>query len=276
VPLTVENVVKDFDGGVRALDDVSLSIKDGEFVSLIGPSGCGKSTLLAILAGLDRPTRGGVSGGGKVGMVFQEAALFPWRTVRDNVAFGLQMRGVSKTDRHARADDALRLVHLSRFADAFPHQLSGGMRQRAAIARALVTDPDVLLMDEPFGALDAQTRALLQVELLTVHQATGKTVVFVTHGLDEALELSDRIVLMSARPGRILADLRVDAARPRDPQADPALRALREHLMGLLSREVESVARAEHDAGWGGLADAPTTLRPPVRAAARDDIGAEI
>jgi len=268
VPIRVENVTRDFGGGVVALDDVSLSITDGEFVSLIGPSGCGKSTLLAILAGLDRPTRGAVTTGGKVGMVFQDPALFPWRTVRDNVAFGLEMQGVRKDVRGGRADEALRMVHLSRFAGAFPHQLSGGMRQRAAIARALVTDPDVLLMDEPFGALDAQTRSLLQAELISIHQSTRKTVVFVTHGMDEALALSDRIVLLSARPGRVVCDLTVDAPRPRDPQGDPALASLRAHLLSLLSREVEAVARAEHDAGWSGTVHAP--------ADARDNVGAEI
>lgn len=253
MPITVSEVGRQYPGGTVALESVSLGIPDGQFVSLIGPSGCGKSTLLAMLANLDAPTTGTISVSGRVGMVFQEAALFPWRNIRDNVSFGLQMQGVGKAERQERADVALRLVHLSRFAKSYPHELSGGMRQRAAIARALVADPDVLLMDEPFGALDAQTRTMLQTELLEVWQRTRKTVVFVTHGLDEALTLSDRIVLLSARPGRIIADLTIDAPRPRDPQTDPTLRAAYETLRDMLTHEVESVARAEHDSDWDGL-----------------------
>ena len=254
----------------HALQNVSLFIPDGQFVSLIGPSGCGKSTLLALLAGLDTPSEGNITGAKGAGVVFQEAALFPWRTVRDNVAFGLQMRGIGKAERNARAEAALRTVHLFRFANAFPHELSGGMRQRAAIARALVTDPSVLLMDEPFGALDAQTRALLQAELLTVWQQAQKTVVFVTHGMDEALALSDRIILMSARPGRIVGDFLVDAPRPRDPQGDAALHRLRAHLLALLSHEVEAVARDERDGDWKGN----SLSRPDPEPAA--NVGAEI
>lgn len=247
MPIRIENVAKTFAGGIEALSPVSLTIPDGQFVSLLGPSGCGKSTLLAILAGLETASRGTVTGAGRVGMVFQDPALFAWRTVRDNVAFGLQMQGVSKEERRERADAALRMVHLSRFANAFPHELSGGMRQRAAIARALVTEPEALLMDEPFAALDAQTRELLQAELLDLWTRSRATVVFVTHSLDEALTLSDRIVLLSARPGRILADLTVDAARPRDPQSDPSLAALRTRLRDLLAAEVAIVSRAEWD-----------------------------
>jgi NitT/TauT family transport system ATP-binding protein len=252
VPIQIEGIGKSF-RGVVALEDIQLTIPDGQFVSVVGPSGCGKSTLLALIAGLETATTGIVRRDGQPGMVFQEAALFPWRTVRDNVAFGLQMRGVAREERATRANEALRLVHLSRFAGHFPHELSGGMRQRAAIARALVTDPAVLLMDEPFASLDAQTRALLQAELLLVWEGTRKTVVFVTHSLDEALMLSDRIVLMSARPGRIINDILVDAPRPRDPQANPALASLRARLMEILSAEVEAVARAEHDGDWDGL-----------------------
>ena len=271
MPITVENVGRIYSTGVMALDNISLTIPDGQFVSLLGTSGCGKSTLLAILAGLDAPTTGGVSVAGRVGMVFQEAALFAWRTVRDNVAFGLEMQGMGKAERLARADTVLKLVHLSRFANAYPHELSGGMRQRAAIARALVTDQDVLVMDEPFAALDAQTRALLQSELLLVWERTRKTVVFVTHGLDEALALSDRVILLSARPGRIIGDFAVDAPRPRDPHTDPALAALRHHLMTMLSHEVEKVARDEHDENWEGLSELE-----PKRPSPKEDIGAEI
>ncbi len=252
MPITISGVGREYPGGIVALEAVSLNIPDGQFVSLIGPSGCGKSTLLAMLADLDAPTTGTVAVSGRVGMVFQEPALFPWRSVRDNVSFGLQMQGVGRRERESRADDALKLVHLSRFAGAYPHELSGGMRQRAAIARALVADPDVLLMDEPFGALDAQTRSLLQTELLSVWEATRKTVVFVTHGMDEALTLSDRVVLLSARPGRVIADMVIDAPRPRDPQTDPTLRTAYDTLRDLLTKEVESVARAEHDGDWEG------------------------
>lgn len=268
MPIRVIEVGRQYPGGTVALESVSLTIPDGQFVSLIGPSGCGKSTLLAMLAGLDAPTTGKVDVSGRVGMVFQEAALFPWRNIRDNVAFGLQMQGVGKTERTARAEDALKAVHLSRFAKAYPHELSGGMRQRAAIARALVADPDVLLMDEPFGALDAQTRTLLQTELLSIWERSRKTVVFVTHGLDEALTLSDRIVLLSARPGRIIADLPIDAPRPRDPQTDPSLRVAYETLRNLLTREVESVARAEHDRDWEGT----STTKPHPESTVGADI----
>jgi NitT/TauT family transport system ATP-binding protein len=234
-------------GKTEALTPVTLDVLAGQFVTLLGPSGCGKSTLLSLIAGLDTPSEGTLQTEGTPGVVFQEAALFPWRTVRDNVAFGLQMRGLDRNTRRMKAEEALKQVHLSRFADAFPHELSGGMRQRASIARALVLDPALLLMDEPFGALDAQTRALLQEELLTLWQRTQKTVIFVTHSLDEALLLSDRIVLLSARPGRVIADITVDAPRPRDIGRDPALAGLRQRLATLLAAEVASVAAAEYD-----------------------------
>ncbi len=245
--IRVQNIEKVYPGGTQALAGVSLEIYAGQFVSLLGPSGCGKSTLLSMMARLDTPTAGKIDVDGNPGVVFQEAALFPWRSVRDNVAFGLQMKGMGKPERRARAEEALKQVHLSRFADAFPHQLSGGMRQRTSIARALVLDPALLLMDEPFGALDAQTRSLLQEELLTLWQRTQKTVVFVTHSLDEALLLSDRIILLSARPGRVVADITVDAPRPRDPSRDPALAGLRQRLSALLAAEVAAVAAAEYD-----------------------------
>ncbi len=261
-------------GAVEATRDVTLTIPLGQFVSLIGPSGCGKSTLLSIVAGLENASRGRVTVTGQAGMVFQEAALFPWRTLLENVSFGMEMRGgLGKAERNARALEALRLVHLSRFADSYPHQLSGGMRQRAAIARALVLDPDILLMDEPFGALDAQTRSLLQAEPLTVWERTRKTVLFVTHSLDEALFLSDRIVLLSARPGRVVGDYLVDAPRPRDPRADTALAALRSRLLAQLSHEIETVARAEHDPDWQAEIDAPRT---PPEPQAEENIGADI
>ena len=232
---------------LEALAPTSLNVPAGQFISLIGPSGCGKSTLLNLIAGLDTPTSGTIKVRGRAAVVFQEAALFPWLSVQENVAFGLKMERVGREERLARASEALKMVHLSRFSGAFPHQLSGGMRQRAAIARALILDPALLLMDEPFGALDAQTRALLQDQLLAVWERTRKTVVFVTHSLDEALQLSDRVILLSARPGRIVADLKIDAPRPRDPIRDSALGGLRDRLAALLAAEVAAVAAAEYD-----------------------------
>lgn len=238
--IQVRNVRKRF-GNVEALDEVSLTVGRGEFVSLLGPSGCGKSTLLAMFAGLETPTAGTVEVEGPVGMVFQEPALFPWRTVRDNIAFGLEMAGVAKGERRERADALLNGVHLNGFGDAFPHELSGGMRQRAAIARALAQRPSLLLMDEPFGALDAQTRSLLQEDLRSLWLEYRPTIVFVTHDIEEALLLSDRIVLFSARPGRILEEFTITSPHPRDPQADPDLLALRSRLRTLLAHEIAPV-----------------------------------
>ena len=264
--IEIKGVEKVYPGGTVALAGISLSIPNGQFVSLLGPSGCGKSTLLSMIAGLDKPTAGTIEVSGSPGVVFQEAALFPWRSIRENVALGLELRGIGKAERRALAGDALKMVHLSRFAEAYPHQLSGGMRQRAAIARALILDPALLLMDEPFGALDAQTRSLLQTELLAVWERTRKTVVFVTHSLDEALQLSDRVILLSARPGRIVADLRIDAPRPRDPIRDSALGGLRDRLAALLAAEVAAVAAAEYD-------DAPPA---PVRRVLEEEAGTGI
>lgn len=239
-----------FPGGVVALDRIDLSIPSGQFLTLLGPSGCGKSTLLSILAGLDTPTAGTLTGAARPAVVFQEAALFPWKTVLENVAFGLELQGVDKAERQERANTALRMVHLARFAHSYPHELSGGMRQRAAIARALVLEPDALLLDEPFGALDAQTRLLLQNELLAIWERKRTTVVFVTHSLEEALALSDRVILMSARPGRIIADILIDAPRPRDLRTNPVLAQLQERLLVQLSEEVARVAAAEYDTDW--------------------------
>lgn len=236
--ITVDNVSKTYPGGVEALASTTLAVPDGEFVCLLGPSGCGKSTLLNLLAGFEKPSAGRICNSGKTAVVFQEAALFPWRTVRDNVAFGLQMQGISKRERHEKAMMALEQVHLAKFADAYPHELSGGMKQRAAIARALVLEPDVLLMDEPFGALDAQTRALLQEELRQLWERTRSTVVFVTHSLNEALVLADRILLFSTGPGRIIGDYPIDAPRPRDPVGHPVLAQLHFHLRERLGRVV--------------------------------------
>ncbi len=209
---------------VVALSEVSLEIKPGRFVVLVGPSGCGKSTLLMMLAGLRQQTSGTILINGtpitapdpdRVGVVFQEASLFPWLTAEENVEFPLALRGVAKTERRARAEEALKLVGLDGFGKRHPHELSGGMKQRVSIARGLVQDPPVLLMDEPFAALDEQTRMTMGDELLRIWAATGKTVVFVTHSLTEAVYLADEVVVMSARPGRIVDHLQVQLPRPR-------------------------------------------------------------
>jgi NitT/TauT family transport system ATP-binding protein len=218
--LRIDSVTKEFRVRGRqgsrvftALDNVSLDVRAGEFLTIVGPSGCGKSTLLDLVAGLETPTRGivyvddvAVTGPGlDRGIVFQQYALYPWRTARGNVEFGLAAKGVRKRERTALAQHYLELVGLTGFEDRHPHELSGGMKQRVAIARSLAYDPDVLLMDEPFGALDAQTRESLQGELLRIWQQTGKTIVFITHGIDEAVYLGQRVAVMSSRPGRISA-----------------------------------------------------------------------
>ena len=209
---------------VVALEDVSLDIKPGRFVVLVGPSGCGKSTLLMMMAGLRQQTSGTITISGapipepdpnRVGVVFQEPSLFPWLTAEDNVEFPLALRRVPKEERHAKAQDALKLVGLDGFGKRHPHELSGGMKQRVSIARGLVQDPPVLLMDEPFAALDEQTRMTMGDELLRIWAATGKTVVFVTHSLTEAVYLADEVIVMSPRPGRIVDHLQVSLPRPR-------------------------------------------------------------
>jgi NitT/TauT family transport system ATP-binding protein len=209
---------------VVALADVSLDIKPGRFVVLVGPSGCGKSTLLMMLAGLRQQTSGTILVNGapmgepdpnRVGVVFQEASLFPWLTAEENVEFPLALRGVAKGERRAKAEEMLKLVGLEGFGKRHPHELSGGMKQRVSIARGLVQDPPVLLMDEPFAALDEQTRMTMGDELLRIWAATGKTVVFVTHSLTEAVYLADEVAVMSARPGRIIDLLQVQLPRPR-------------------------------------------------------------
>jgi NitT/TauT family transport system ATP-binding protein len=208
-------------GRVLALDDINLRITPGEFLCIVGPSGCGKSTLLRILAGLDHQTSGSITLDAKDwavanAMVFQESGLFPWMSVETNVGFGLMTRGVPKAEAAARVEAALKLVGLTKFRHHYPHQLSGGMRQRGAIARAFVTDPAVLLMDEPFAALDAQNRVILQAELVRIWEETRKTVVYITHSIEEALLLGDRCVVMTAQPGRIKQIIDVPFARPRN------------------------------------------------------------
>ncbi len=209
---------------VIALTRMSFAIVRGQFVVLLGPSGCGKSTLLRMIAGLDRPTEGEVRVGGRCvagpgwdrGMIFQDYALFPWRTVMQNVTFGLEARGFAVSERRRVAQDLIELVGLKGFEEAHPSQLSGGMQQRVALARALANDPEVLLMDEPFGAVDSQTRELLQDELLRIWQVKRKTVLFVTHDIAEAVYLADRVITMSARPGCVRDDIAIDLERPRD------------------------------------------------------------
>jgi NitT/TauT family transport system ATP-binding protein len=234
-------------GPTVALEDFNLDVADGEFVCVVGPSGCGKSTYLRILAGLDTLTSGTVlirpgADPGKPlnSVVFQEYAVFPWKTVIDNVAFGLQMRHIGRAERLKIAGYWLERVGLRKFANYYPHQTSGGMKQRVSIVRALANDPEVLLMDEPLGALDAQTRIVLQDELLRIWEETRKTVVYITHSLDEAILLGDRVILMTAHPGRHLATFHIDIKRPRTVETinTPRFAELRSAIWDLLAKEV--------------------------------------
>ncbi len=232
-------------------NDINLNIKKGEFLSLLGPSGCGKSTLLNIVAGLDKATNGVVQVGSKTitapgpdrGVVFQEAALMPWLTVLENVMFGLKKK-MSKGEAEKKALEYLKLVHLSKFIRSYPHELSGGMKQRVSIARALAMDPEILLMDEPFGALDEQTRSMLHKEVQFIWEQTGKTIIFVTHNIRESVILSDRIILMGTRPGGIIGEFPVNLARPRQPSS-PEFVKLEEDIMKQLAGEIEKVMKEE-------------------------------
>jgi NitT/TauT family transport system ATP-binding protein len=229
-------------GAVLAIKDISFSVRQSEFLCLLGPSGCGKTTILNILAGLLQPTAGeirigdGLPGIGKQnrGVVFQDfAQLFPWRTARHNVEFGLEIRKLDKTTRERTALDFLRLVGLEKFADVYPHQLSGGMQQRVAIARSLAYNPQVLLMDEPFAALDAMTRDDMQRLLTDVWQKTKKTIVYITHNVAEAVYLGDKVIVLNAHPGTIKAELALDLPRPRDPLSEPFIDSQREIMQHL-------------------------------------------
>jgi NitT/TauT family transport system ATP-binding protein len=241
-------------GSVQALTDINLSIAPGEFFCIVGPSGCGKSTLLRILAGLDRQTGGTIdvdSKGWAVenAMVFQESGLFPWMSVEQNIGFGLMTRGMPAAERAPRVESAMKLVGLSHFRHHFPHQLSGGMRQRGAIARAFVTDPGILLMDEPFAALDAQNRTILQEELVRIWEQTGKTVVYITHSIDEALFLGDRTAIMTAHPGRIKEIIDIPFPHPRnlmELSVTPKFGELKLKIWRVLEEEVNR-ARASED-----------------------------
>jgi NitT/TauT family transport system ATP-binding protein len=239
-----------------ALDHINLQVRAGEFVCIVGPSGCGKSTLLHLIAGLQEQTSGQVLVDGQPVqgpgtdriLIFQEHGLFPWLTVAENVEFGMKMKGVPKTERREKMRHYLRLVHLGKFEKSYIHQLSGGMRQRVAIARALATEPDVLLMDEPFGALDAQTRDLLHDELERIWSDTGRTIIFVTHNVREAVRLGDRVVLLTFRPGRVKSEFPVELPRPRsleDPQVALAARDVLDELREEINRSLE----VEYNAG---------------------------
>jgi NitT/TauT family transport system ATP-binding protein len=228
---------------VEALSGVSVTVKSGEFVCLVGPSGCGKTTVLHLLAGLDRPTAGTVLADGipvtgpdpRRVLIFQDAALFPWLSVQANVEFGLKIRGIEKEERLERVRTLLEMVHLEKFAHSWVHELSGGMKQRVALARALAVDPAVLLLDEPFGALDAITRDRLHEELQELWMQASKTVLFVTHNVREAAVLGDRILVMSPAPGRIIAEHRVGIPRPRHME-DPGIMPLAKQVLADLER----------------------------------------
>jgi len=228
----------------EALQDVSIHMAPGELVCVLGPSGCGKSTLLGALAGHLTPSSGSVRVDGVAvagphpdrGLVFQHHTLFPWQRVLDNVAFGLKMKGIARRERHRQAHEMLQLVGLQDFAHSYPAHLSGGMQQRVEIARVLINHPRVMLMDEPFGALDAQTRLKMQELLLAVWARINTTILFITHDIDEALFLADRILVMSPRPGRIIEEIRIDFARPRGPElvTSPRFTELKRHCLALL------------------------------------------
>jgi NitT/TauT family transport system ATP-binding protein len=234
---------------VAALADVTLAVESEEFVALLGPSGCGKSTLLNVIAGLTRPSRGTVhfegelvSGRTLTALVFQEFALFPWRTVQGNVEFGLEESGLPAAERRRRAHAYIHLAGLAGFEAKYPHQLSGGMRQRVGIARALAVDPAVLLMDEPFSALDAQTRQLMQEQLLELWERTRKTILYVTHNIQEAVYMADRVVVLSRRPGRVLDEVSIRLSRPRVETmiGEPAFVAAVERIWGLIKDQAQA------------------------------------
>jgi NitT/TauT family transport system ATP-binding protein len=239
-----------------ALDHINLQVKAGEFLCIVGPSGCGKSTLLHLIAGLHQQTSGQVLIDGKPIqgpgtdriLIFQELGLFPWLTVGQNVEFGMKMKGVSKAEREEKIRYYLRLVHLSQFRDSYTHQLSGGMRQRVALARALATEPDVLLMDEPFAALDAQTRDLLHDELERIWAETGRTIIFVTHNVREAIRLGDRVALLTFRPGRVKREFPVDLPRPRHLEDIEVARAARA-VLDELREEINRSLAVEYNEG---------------------------
>ncbi len=256
IKVSIQGVEKKYNtrkGEVVALNGVNFDIKENEFICVIGPSGCGKSTLLNIIAGLLEPTAGQILVDGKPiqgtgtdrGVVFQQYALFPWLTVKKNVEFGLKLKGLSKEECEAISMKYLKMVELEKFADSYPKELSGGMKQRVAIARAYAMNPEVLLMDEPFGALDAQTRTQLQTELLKTWEEEHKTCFFVTHDIEEAIVLATRVVIMSARPGRIKEVVDIDIPYPRDQETkmSPRFIELKNHIWGQVYQEYLEVRK---------------------------------
>ena len=261
--IVAQGVTKVYDAGTRqvvALQDLNLSVAEGEFLCLVGGSGCGKTTFLNLAAGFIQPTLGQVLLRGepittiepRCGMIFQSYALFPWKTVVDNVEFGLKMRGVDRRQRREVAQRFLRMVSLDGFETFYPAELSGGMQQRVTLARMLANDPEVFLMDEPFAALDAMTRQVMQEELLRIHEQSRKTTIFVTHNIDEAILLSDRIVVMSARPGRVKVSIDNDLPRPRplEIQLDPRFLKLKASVWGQVEEEVRlHIASTAHAGG---------------------------
>ena len=271
--LQIEGVSKSFstnNGSTRTLDNIDLTIEKGDFISLVGPSGCGKSTLLNIVAGLEKACSGKVlmdgreireAGPDRV-VMFQEAALFPWLKVIENVEYGMKVAGLPKRERREKALHYLKMVHLTRFATSYPHELSGGMKQRVALARALAMDSDILLMDEPFAALDSQTRSILHTELQQIWRTTQKTIIFITHNVEEAVLLADRVVVMTANPGKIKKEFRIKLARPRDME-NVDLAFVVSQVIQELKEEVEKVARAELDCDWSPKSD--TFLPTPER-----------
>jgi len=249
--LEIRDVTKTFkteEGELMALDRFNVGVKPSEFLCIIGPSGCGKSTLLRLIAGLDEPSSGAIILDGKElkgpspdrGMVFQEYSLFPWRTVLKNVTFGLELQKMEKQERYRIAKEYIELVGLKGFENMYPYELSGGMKQRVAIARAIAPEPSILLMDEPFGSVDAQTRNVLQEELLEIWQRTKKTILFVTHSVDEAVYLADRVAVMTARPGNLIKCASIDIPRPRKRTSVEA-NEFREKLLMWLSLERSKV-----------------------------------
>jgi NitT/TauT family transport system ATP-binding protein len=240
-------------GRLVALENISLQVQPGEFLCIVGPSGCGKSTLLHLIAGLHQQTSGQVFVDGKAVsgpgtdriLIFQELGLFPWLSVGQNVEFGMKMKNMSKAERDERVQYYLKLVHLSKFRDSYTHQLSGGMRQRVALARALATEPDVLLMDEPFAALDAQTRDLLHDELERIWAETGRTIIFVTHNVREAVRLGDRVALMTFRPGRVKQEFPIHLQRPRHIEETEVARTARD-ILDCLREEINKSLEVEY------------------------------
>ncbi|WP_039763538.1 ABC transporter ATP-binding protein [Caldicellulosiruptor sp. DIB 104C] len=258
--LMIENVSKRFQSKnkeINVLEKINLEVQNGEFICILGPSGCGKSTLLNIIAGLEKPTEGKVflngrevlSPGPDRVVMFQESALFPWLKVIDNVEFGMKIRGVPKKERNERALKYLKMVHLTKFKDVYVHQLSGGMKQRVALARALTLDSEVLLMDEPFAALDSQTKNILLLELQRIWWETKKTIIFVTHNIEEAVLLADKVVVMSSNPGKIKKVFEIRLARPRLLD-NPDIVYMISAIMKELKDEVEKIAKAEYDSDW--------------------------